>query len=98
GAGSAPYKGMKLLASHLGGTRNPIAVSWPARIKPDATPRTQFHHVNDIVPTIYEVVGITPPRVVNGIPQDPIDGVSLAYSFNDAAAAGRLHTQYFEVM
>ena len=84
-AGSTPYKGMKLLASHLGGTRNPMAVRWPAKIKPDATPRTQFHHVNDIAPTIYEIVGITPPRVVNGIPQDPIDGVSLAYSFNDAA-------------
>ncbi len=97
-AGSTPYKGMKLLASHLGGTRNPMAVRWPARIKPDSTPRTQFHHVNDIAPTIYEVVGIAPPRVVNGIPQDPIDGVSLAYSFNDPAADGRLHTQYFEVM
>ena len=58
----------------------------------------QFHHVNDVVPTIYEVVGITPPREVNGVPQDPIDGVSLAYSFDDPNAAGRLLTQYFEVM
>jgi arylsulfatase len=89
---------MKLLASHLGGTRNPMAVSWPAKIKPDKTPRAQFHHVNDIVPTIYEVIGITPPRVVNGFPQDQTDGVSLAYSFNDPAAEGRLLTQYFEVM
>jgi arylsulfatase A-like enzyme len=97
-AGSTPYKGMKLLASHFGGTRNPMAVRWPARIRPDPRPRTQFHHVNDIAPTIFEVVGITPPRVVNGIPQDPIDGVSLAYSFNDPTADGRLHTQYFEVM
>lgn len=97
-AGSTPYKGMKLLASHLGGTRNPMAVSWPRRIAPDAAPRSQFHHVNDIAPTIYEVVGITPPRVVNGFPQDPIHGVSLAYSFNDPAAPGRLLTQYFEVM
>ena len=61
-AGSSPYKGMKLLASHLGGTRNPMTVRWPAKIKPDATPRAQFHHCNDLVPTIYEAVGITPPR------------------------------------
>ena len=92
-AGSTPYKGTKLIASHFGGTRNPMAVRWPAKIKPDATPRPQFHHVNDVVPTIYEVVGITPPREVNGIAQDPIDGVSLAYSFDDPNAAGRLLTQ-----
>jgi arylsulfatase A-like enzyme len=97
-AGSAPYKGMKLLASHFGGTRNPMAVRWPAKITPDRTPRTQFHHCNDIVPTIYEVIGITPPRVVHGIPQDPIDGVSLAYAFNSPDEPGRLRTQYFEIM
>jgi arylsulfatase len=97
-AGSTPYKGMKLLASHLGGTRNPMAVRWPAKIQPDSTPRTQFHHCNDIVPTIYDVVGITPPRVVNGVPQDPIDGVSLAYTFDQPDAPGRLRTQYFEIM
>ena len=97
-AGSTPYQGMKLLASHLGGTRNPMAVRWPAKIAPDATPRTQFHHCNDIVPTIYEMVGITPPRVVNGVPQDPIDGVSFAYTFDDPEAPGRLITQYFEIM
>ena len=83
-AGSTPYKGTKLLASHFGGTRNPMAIRWPAKIKPDATPRAQFHHCNDIVPTIYEILGITPPRVVNGVPQDPIDGVSFAYTFDDA--------------
>ncbi len=97
-AGSTPYKGMKLLASHLGGTRNPMAVRWPANIEPDPTPRSQFHHCNDIVPTIYEVLGITPPREVNGVPQIPIDGVSLAYTFDDANAEGRLRTQYFEIM
>ena len=97
-AGSTPYKGTKLLASHFGGTRNPMAISWPAKIKPDATPRTQFHHCNDIVPTIYEVVGINPPRDVGGVPQDPIDGVSFAYTFDDAKAEGRLRTQYFEIM
>jgi arylsulfatase A-like enzyme len=97
-AGSTPYKGLKLLASHLGGTRNPLAVRWPARIAPDSTPRAQFHHCNDIVPTIYELLGITPPLVVNGVPQDPIDGVSLAYTFDHPTAAGRLLTQYFEIM
>ena len=97
-AGSTPYKGLKLLASHLGGTRNPMAVRWPAKIKPDATPWTQFHHCNDVVPTIYEILGITPPRVVHGIPQDPIDGVSFAYTFDNPDAAGRLLTQYFEIM
>ena len=97
-AGSTPYKHTKLIASHFGGTRNPMAVRWPAKIKPDATPRAQFHHVNDIVPTIYEIVGITPPSVVSGIPQDPFDGISLAYAFGDAKAKGRKLTQYFEIM
>jgi len=96
--GSTPYKGTKLLASHLGGTRNPMAIRWPAKIKHDGTPRAQFHHCNDVVPTIYEVLGITPPLEVNGIPQDPIDGVSFAYTFNDPKANGQLLTQYFEIM
>ena len=97
-AGSTPYKGLKLVASHFGGTRNPMAIRWPAKIRPDATPRPQFHHCNDVVPTIFEVVGITPPRVVNGVEQDPIDGVSFMYAFDDATAPGRLRTQYFEIM
>ncbi len=97
-AGVTPYKGMKLMSSYFGGTRNPMAVRWPKRIKPDAQPRQQFHHCNDIVPTIYEAVGITPPRTVNGIQQEDIDGVSLAYTFADREAKARLITQYFEVM
>jgi arylsulfatase len=97
-AGSTPYQGMKLLASHLGGTRNPMFLQWPSRIAPDPVPRTQFHHVNDIAPTLYEILGITPPDTVNGIPQDPMDGVSLAYSIDDRAAEGRRRVQYFEVM
>ncbi len=97
-AGVTPYKGTKLLASHFGGTRNPLAVRWPVGIKPDQTWRPQFHHCNDIVPTIYEILGITPPHTVNGIEQDPFNGVSMAYSFADAAAPGRLQTQYFEIM
>jgi arylsulfatase A-like enzyme len=97
-AGSTPYKGTKLLAAYFGGTRNPMAVRWPAKIKPDSTPRSQFLHVNDVVPTIYDVVGITPPRVVNGIQQDPFDGVSFASTFNDPNAKEVKHTQYFEIM
>ena len=97
-AGSAPYQGMKLLGSHFGGTRNPMAIRWPARITPDARPRSQFHHCNDLVPTIYELLGITPPQTVNGAPQDQIDGVSLAYTFDDPDAEGRLRTQYFDIM
>jgi arylsulfatase A-like enzyme len=97
-AGSTPYQGMKLVASHLGGTRNPMAVRWPGRIAPDTRPRTQFHHCNDLVPTIYEVLGITPPRVVRGVEQQPLDGVSLAYTFGEPEAEGRLRTQYFEIM
>lgn len=97
-AGSTPYQGTKLIASHFGGTRNPMAVRWPAKIKPDSAPRAQFHHCNDIVPTIYEILGITPPREVRGVPQDPIDGVSLVYTFSNAKATGRLLTQYFECM
>lgn len=97
-AGSTPYKATKLVASHFGGTRNPMSVRWPARIKPDAVPRAQFHHVNDLAPTIYEIVGITPPSFVNGIPQDSIDGISFSYTFDDAGAKGRKTTQYFEIM
>ena len=63
---------------------------------PIDTPRSQFHHVNDIVPTIYEIVGIKPPKVVDGFVQDPIDGVSLAYTFDDAKAPTRKKVQYFD--
>ncbi|WP_169977766.1 sulfatase-like hydrolase/transferase [Tautonia rosea] len=95
-AGSTPFRSTKLVAAHFGGTRNPMVISWPNGITPDRTPRAQFHHVNDIVPTLYEVIGITPPVEVNGFKQDPIDGVSLAYTFTDAQAPGRKPTQYFE--
>ena len=67
-------------------------------MRASATPRSQFHHCNDVVPTIYQILGISPPREVNGVTQDSIDGVSMVYSFDDPAAEGRLKTQYFEVM
>lgn len=97
-AGSSPYQGMKLMASHLGGTRNPMFIQWPGRIEHDPVPRTQFHHVIDLAPTIYEILGISHPDTVNGIPQDPIDGTSFAYSIDDKTAEGRHRVQYFEIM
>jgi len=97
-AGSTPFQGTKLSAGHFGGTRTPMAVSWPKAIKPDTTPRSQFHHVNDVVPTIYDVLRITPPQEVDGVTQQPLDGVSFAYTFADAKAPGRKQAQYFEVM
>jgi arylsulfatase A-like enzyme len=95
-AGDTPFQYTKLIASHFGGTRNPMVISWPKGIKHDGIPRAQFHHVNDIAPTIYEIVGIKPPKVVDGFTQDPIDGVSLAYTFADAKAPTRKHVQYFD--
>ena len=97
-AGSTPFQGTKLNASHFGGTRTPMAVSWPRAIKADNTPHSQFHHVNDIAPTIYDVIGIQAPKTVDGVTQQPMDGISMKYSFADAKAAGRKQAQYFEVM
>ncbi len=97
-AGSTPHRSTKLIAAHFGGTRTPLIVSWPKEIAPDKTPRPQFHHVNDIVPTIYDVLDIEPPKLVDGITQDPLDGVSMAYTFMAADAPGQKAEQYFEVM
>jgi arylsulfatase len=97
-AGSTPYQGTKLMGSYFGGIRQPMAVSWPERIKADPTVRPQFHHVMDIVPTIYELTKITPPRLVNGFEQDPIAGVSMVYAFSDAKAPGTRKTQFFDIM
>jgi arylsulfatase len=95
-AGSTPFRSTKLVAAHFGGTRNPLVISWPKGIQADKTPRSQFHHVNDIVPTLYEILGIQHPVEVDGYPQDPIDGVSMVYTFADAKAGGQKKTQYFE--
>lgn len=97
-AGDSPFRYTKLVAADWGGTRTPMVVSWPERIKPDDTPRPQFTHVNDVVPTIYEILGISPPRIVDGHEQDPIDGVSFAYTFDSADAPERKKTQYFECL
>ena len=97
-AGGTPYKSTKLVGAHFGGTRNPMAVSWPKGFKADATARPQFHHVIDVVPTIYEAVKIAPPRMVNGFEQDAFDGVSMVYTFADAKAPGTRTTQFFDIM
>ncbi|NJN05578.1 MAG: sulfatase-like hydrolase/transferase, partial [Rhodobacteraceae bacterium] len=97
-AGSTPYQGTKLQGAYFGGIRQPMAVSWPRSIKADKTPRPQFHHVNDIVPTIYDILDITPPQVVNGFTQDEFDGVSMTYTFDDSAAEGTRKTQFFDIM
>jgi arylsulfatase A-like enzyme len=97
-AGSTPYRSTKLVAAHFGGTRQPMAVAWPAKVKADAAPRAQFHHVIDVVPTIYEILSITPPKVVAGVEQDSIDGISMRYTFDGASAKGRRQTQFFDIM
>ncbi len=93
----APFQWMKQVASHFGGTRNGLAISWPRGIRAAGEQRTQFHHVIDILPTILDVAGITAPARVNGVEQKPIEGVSMRYSFDDPDADGRRTTQYFEI-
>jgi arylsulfatase A-like enzyme len=94
----APFQWTKQVASHFGGTRNGLAISWPCGIKPEGELRTQFHHVIDLVPTILDAAGVSEPASVNGIDQKPIEGVSMRYSFNDAAAPSTRTTQYFEIL
>src|SRR5262245_29732134 len=94
---NTPYQWTKQVASHFGGTRNGTIVHWPKGIKGKGEIRTQFHHVIDVAPTVLEVAGLPHPVMVNGVLQKPLEGVSMAYSFNDAAAADRRETQYFEM-
>jgi arylsulfatase A-like enzyme len=95
---AAPFQWTKQVASHFGGTRNPVVVHWPAGIKAKGEIRSQFHHAIDVVPTILEAAHVQQPEYVNGIKQKPIEGVSMLYSFDDGNAAGRRTTQYFEMM
>ena len=92
-----PFQWTKEVASHFGGTRNGMVMSWPKRIKDKGGIRHQFHHVIDIVPTILEAAGLPEPVMVNGIAQKPIEGVSMAYTWDNAAAPDRRVTQYFEM-
>jgi arylsulfatase A-like enzyme len=92
-----PFQWTKQIASHFGGTRNGMVISWPDRIKDKGGVRTQFHHVIDIAPTILEAVGVQMPAMLNGVPQKPIEGVSMVYSFDDPKAPSTRRTQYFEM-
>ena len=92
-----PFQWTKQIASHFGGTRNGLVMFWPARIKDKGGIRSQFHHVIDIAPTILEAVGVESPSVINGVPQKPVEGVSMVYSFDDAKAPSKRRTQYFEM-
>jgi arylsulfatase len=92
-----PFQWTKQVASHLGGTTDPLIVSWPAKIKDQGGLRRQFQHVNDIAPTIYEFAGIKFPEVVNGVKQIPLEGKSLAYTFNSPEAPSKHTVQYTEL-
>jgi arylsulfatase A-like enzyme len=94
-----PFKWTKQVASHFGGTRQGMVISWPGHIQDVGGLRSQFHHMIDIVPTILEAAGIQAPAMVNGIAQKPIEGVSMAYTFDKANAnsPSKRATQYFEM-
>jgi arylsulfatase A-like enzyme len=94
-----PFKWTKQIASYFGGTRQGMAISWPGHIKDLGGIRSQFHHIIDIVPTILEVAGIQAPQTVDGIAQKPIEGISMAYTFDsaNAQAPSKRDTQYFEM-
>jgi arylsulfatase A-like enzyme len=94
---NTPFQWGKQVASHFGGTRNPLVIAWPDRIKDAGGIRTQFHHVIDIAPTILEAAHLPQPVEVNGVKQKPIEGVSMIYSFDDPKAASPRHIQYFEM-
>jgi len=94
----SPMQWTKQVASHFGGTRNGMVISWPARIKDKGGLRSQFCHVIDIVPTIYEAAGITPPTMMDGVKQKPLEGVSLVYTFDSPKTPTRHTSQYFELV
>jgi len=94
---NSPFQWTKQVASHFGGTRNGMALSWPNGIKTVGEIRQQFHHVIDIVPTILEAAGLPEPYMVNGVAQKPIEGGSIAYTFDNPKAEDRHVTQYFEM-
>ncbi|WP_084227413.1 arylsulfatase [Nostoc sp. KVJ20] len=95
---NTPFQWTKQIASHFGGTRNPLVISLGANIKDQGGIRSQFHHVIDIAPTILEVAGITAPKEVNGVKQQPIEGTSLVYTFDRPDAPSHRQTQYFEML
>ncbi len=96
-AGDTPFKWTKQVASSFGGTTNPLIVQWPKRVTDKGGIRPQFHHVIDIAPTVLEAAGLPEPKVVNGTPQTPIQGVSMMYTFDAPKAKSTHTTQYFEI-
>lgn len=96
-AGNTPFALTKQVGGDLGGSTNGMVVHFPRRIEAKGEVRSQFHHVVDLAPTVLEVAGLPFPESVNGTTQKPFEGVSLAYTFDDAKAAGRHRTQYFEI-
>jgi len=96
--GATPFRYWKFVASHFGGLRAPLVVSWPARMRALDRVRFQFAHVNDIAATIYEAAGVQFPRAVDGVRQEPLDGVSFAATFNDPNHTSQHRTQYFEIL
>jgi arylsulfatase A-like enzyme len=95
---NTPFQWTKQVASHFGGTRNPMIISWSERMKDKGGLRDQFLlHTIDIAPTIYEICGVHPPSALNGIQQKPIEGISFAFTFDDAKAKSKRKTQYFEL-
>ncbi|MFV0290561.1 MAG: arylsulfatase [Mangrovibacterium sp.] len=95
-AGSAPFQWMKRVPSHFGGTRNGMIISWPKGIKSKGEYRTQFHHVIDVAPTVYQAAHINMPASVNGVSQTPLAGVPMNYSFDQVDAKDTRTVQYFE--
>src|SRR5262249_12470287 len=94
----SPFQWTKQVASHFGGTRNGLVISWPKRIRDQGGVRSQFFHIIDIVPTIIEAAGVKEPLMLNGVRQTPIEGTSLVYTLDDAKAPTRHNTQYFEML
>ncbi len=92
-----PFQWTKQVASHFGGTRNGLVISWPARIKDKGGIRTQFSSVIDIYPTILEAVDVQSPSMLNGVPQRPIESFSMVYTFDNPKAKSVHRTQYFEM-
>jgi arylsulfatase len=92
-----PFQWTKQVASHFGGTRNAMVISWPARIKDKGGIRTQFSSVIDVYPTILEAVGVQSPSMINGVAQKPVEGFSMVYTFDNPNAKPVHRTQYFEM-